>query len=351
MPSKPEPCNLLPRNSGWTTSRHFGHSDRQTSVCHRKVSKKFRRCGSERLKLPLSSSSRRYPKKLATAHQDEIKKRQLNDWNLAAPGWKKWEKRFLQNLQPLTEVLINSAGIKPGDSVLDLATGTGEPALKIAKTIGPKGKVVGVDLSPGMLSVAKERAAAQGIHNVTFQLNDHDDMPALEDNSFDAAVCRFGLMFMPDPARILGAIRRVLKPHGKASVATWSPPEKVPFFSIVSKIVTGHFPDVKPMPPGVPGGVFGIPSQEMLGGFFEKAGLKGFSSQLVQLTFFKDASPEEYWEAMSEMGGPLVALLAKTSPDKRKIIGDDVIRKLRDMFPNGSVKLGGEAIVGAGSKG
>ena len=287
---------------------------------------------------------------MPTTEQDEIKKRQLKDWNLAAPGWKKWEKRFLQNLQPLTEVLIKSAGIKPGNTVLDLATGTGEPALTIAKMVGPKGKVVGVDLSPGMLAVAKERAAAQGITNVTFQLNDHDDLPALLDNSFDAAVCRFGLMFMPDPGHILSSIRRVLKPNGKVAVATWSPPDKVPFFSIVSKIVTSHFPEIKSMPPGVPGGVFGIPSREMLGEFFEKAGLKGFSSQLVQLTFFQDSNPEEYWEAMSEMGGPLVALLSKTTLEKRKIIGNDVVGKLRDMFPSESVKLGGEAIVGAASK-
>ena len=247
-------------------------------------------------------------------------------------------------------MLIKSAGVKPGDTVLDLATGTGEPALSIAKIVSSKGKVVGVDLSPGMLAVAKERAAAQGIRNVTFQLNDHDDLPALRDNSFDAAVCRFGLMFMPDPGHILSSIRRVLKPHGKVAVATWSPPDKVPFFSIVSKVVTSHFPEIKPMPPGVPGGVFGIPSQEMLGEFFGKAGLKGFNSQLVELTFFADSNPEEYWEAMSEMGGPLVALLAKVTPEKRRIIGDDVVRKLRDLFPNGSVKLGGEAIVGAGSK-
>lgn len=287
---------------------------------------------------------------MAAAHQDEIKKRQFNDWNLAAPGWKKWEKRFVQNLQPVTDVLIRDAGIIQGHAVLDLATGTGEPALAIARVVGPKGRVVGLDLSPGMLSVAKERAVAQGISNVAFQLNDHDDMPALHDNSFDAAVCRFGLMFMPDPARILSSIRRVLKPHGKAAVATWSPPDKVPFFSIVSKIVTSHFPDIRPMPTGVPGGVFGIPSQEMLGSFFEKAGLKGFSSQLVHLTFFADSTPEEYWEAMSEMGGPLVALLAKASPEKRKIIGNDVVQTLQGMFPNGAVKLGGEAIVGSGSK-
>ena len=287
---------------------------------------------------------------MSTAQQDEIKRRQLSDWNAAAPGWKKWEKLFIENLQPLTDLLIKNSGIKPGDTVLDMATGTGEPALTIARMIGPKGKVVGVDLSTGMLSVARERAAARGVTNVTFQLNDKDDLPALHDNSFDAAVCRFGLMFMPDPARILASIGRVLKPHGKVAVSTWSPPEKVPFFSIFSKIVLKHFPEVRPAPPGVPGGVFGIPSQEMLGGIFGKAGLTSFNSQLVQLTFFQNTSPEAYWEAMSEMGGPLVALLANASPEKRKMIGDEIVRTLRDMFPNGSVKLGGEAILGAGTR-
>jgi ubiquinone/menaquinone biosynthesis C-methylase UbiE len=63
-----------------------------------------------------------------------------------------------------------------------------------------------------MIAVAKERMAAQGLKNVTFQPNEHDDLPALQDNSFDAATCRLGLMFMPDPVRMLKAVRRTLKP-------------------------------------------------------------------------------------------------------------------------------------------
>ena len=304
---------------------------------------------SNSLNLALRTSPRGPLKKLSTTQQDEIKKSQLRDWNTAAPGWRKWEKKFLQGLQPVTDLLIKLAGIKPGQAVLDLATGTGEPALTIAKLVGSTGRVVGVDLSPGMLAVAKERAFAQGISNVTFQENSNDDLPALQDNSFDAVVCRFGLMFIPDPVRILSSLRRILKSNGRAAVATWSPPEKVPFFS-TTKIVVKHFPDIKPIPPGVPGGVFGIPSREMLASIFEKADFAEFNSQLVQVAFFPNSSPEEYWEATSEMGGPLVALLARASPEKRRVIGGDVVQTLRNMFPGGSVNLGGEAIVGAGSK-
>src|SRR5216683_645556 len=84
--------------------------------------------------------------------------------------------------------------------------------------------------------------------------------------------CRLGLMFMPDPVRMLKAIRRVLKPGGKASAVVWGPPEKAPFFSVPMKAVSKHLPDIKRVPPGTPGGPFGIPSQEMLGGIFTKAG-------------------------------------------------------------------------------
>jgi ubiquinone/menaquinone biosynthesis C-methylase UbiE len=287
---------------------------------------------------------------LSTLQLDEIKQRQRLEWGAAAPGWKKWEKRFMQNLQPLAEMLIRNAGVKPGMSVLDLATGTGEPALTIAKIVGPSGRVVGVDLSPDMLNVARERMAAQELKNVTFQVNEHDDIPALQDNSFDAAVSRFGLMFMPDPVRILKAVHRVLKPGGKLSVAVWGPPDKAPFFTVPMKIIAKHVPEIKTVPPGTPGSPFGIPSQEMLGGIFTKAGFSNFNSQTTEVPTFQGATAREYWEATAEVAGPLVSLLSKMPPDKKKTIGDEVIETVNGMFPSGMVRLGGEAIVGTGTK-
>ncbi len=287
---------------------------------------------------------------MSTLQSDEIKQRQRTQWDASAPGWKKWERQFIHNLQPLTDLLVRSAGIKPGYSVLDLACGTGEPGLTIAKIVGPSGRVVGVDLAPGMLVVARERMASQGLKNVTFQLNEHDDLPALQDSSFDAAVCRLGLMFMPDPVRMLKAIRRVLKPGGKASAVVWGPPEKAPFFSVPMKAVSKHLPDIKPVPPGTPGGPFGIPSQEMLGGIFTKAGFSNFKSQTAEVTVFDAKSPEEYWDASTETAGPIVLLLSKMSPEKKKAVREDLIQSLRGMFPSGPVRLGGEAIIGTGTK-
>ncbi|HZY94492.1 MAG TPA: methyltransferase domain-containing protein [Candidatus Bathyarchaeia archaeon] len=287
---------------------------------------------------------------MSTLQLDEIKQRQRIQWDASAPGWKKWEKHFIHNLQPLTDMLVTKAGIKTGNSVLDLACGTGEPALTIAKIVGPSGRVVGVDLAPGMLAVARERTASQGLKNVSFQINEHDDLPALQDHSFDAAVCRLGLMFMPDPVRMLRAIRRVLKPGGKASVVVWGPPEKAPFFTVPMMAVSKHLPDLKPVPPGTPGGPFGIPSQEMLGGIFTKAGFSNFNSQTVDVMVFDANSPEEYWEAVTETAGPIVLLLSNMASDKRKAVREELIQTLREKFPSGPVKLGGEAIVGTGTK-
>ncbi len=287
---------------------------------------------------------------MSTLQLDEIKQRQRAQWDASAPGWRKWEHHLLHNLQPLTDMLVRNAGIRPGYSVLDLACGTGEPALTIAKIVGPSGRVVGVDLAPGMLAVARERMVSQGLKNVSFQANEHDDLPVLQDNSFDAAVCRRGLMFMPDPARMLKAMRRVLKPGGKASVVVWGPPEKAPFLTVPMKAVAKQLSDLKSVPPGTPGGPFGIPSQEMLGGIFTEAGFSRFNSQTANVTVFDANSPEEYWEAATETAGPIVLLLSSMAPDKKKAVREELIQTLRGMFPSGPVILGGEAIVGTGTK-
>src|SRR2546425_6423545 len=246
--------------------------------------------------------------------------------------------------------MVRTSGIQPGFSVLDLACGTGERALTIAKIGGPSGRVVGVDIAPGMIAVAKERMAAQGLKNVTFQLNEHDDLPALQDNSFDAATCRLGLMFMPDPVRMLKAVRRTLNPGGKASAVVWGPPEKAPFFTVPMKAVAKQLPDLKPVPPGTPGGPFGIPNQEMLGGVFTKAGYSNFSAQTANVMVWEANSPEEYYEAATETAGPIVQLLSTMAPEKKKAVREELVQTLHGIFPSGPVSLGGEAIVGTGTK-
>jgi ubiquinone/menaquinone biosynthesis C-methylase UbiE len=170
----------------------------------------------------------------SVSSEDEIRYHAQMEWNAAAPGWKKYKKDILRGLAPVTEQLIRSTGITSGQTVLDVATGTGQPALTIAKVVGPDGRVVGVDLSPEMLEVAKEEAANQGLTNiVNFQVVNDESLSMFDDNTFDSVVCRNGLMLMPDPVMALKAFLRVLKQGGKASVTVWGSPDKSPVMEVV----------------------------------------------------------------------------------------------------------------------
>ena len=285
--------------------------------------------------------------------EDEIIREHARmEWNAAAPGWKKYGKEMFKWLAPVSDQLIKSAGISIGHTVLDVATGTGQPALTIAKIVGPNGKVVGVDLSPEMLEIAKQEAASQGLTNIAvFQVVKDESLSMFSDNTFDSVVCRNGLMLMPDPVKALKAFLRVLKPGGKASVTVWGSPEKSPVMAVVMKTISRHLPDMKPPPPGTPGGMFGIPTADMLRDYFLKAGFSTFNAEIIEVTVAQTDTAEQFWQAMTEVTGFLVLLISKLPEDKKLAIKNDVIDSLSKIFPFGDpVKFTGELILGTVTK-
>jgi ubiquinone/menaquinone biosynthesis C-methylase UbiE len=289
--------------------------------------------------------------------EDEIRHHAREEWNAAAPGWKKYRKDMLQWLEPVSGKLMKSSQISPGQTVLDVATGTGQPALTIAeKVVGPTGGVIGVDLSPEMLEVAKEEAAYQGLTNVVFQIVKDESLSIFSDDTFDAVVCRNGLMFMPDPVKALKAFRRVLKPGGKASVTVWGSPDKSPVMAAVMKTISKHVTDLK-LPPsavapsGNPGGAFSISSVDMLRDYFLKAGFSNFNAEKIEVTVAQTDTAEQLWQGMTEVTGFLVILLSKLPDEKKLAIKNDVIESLGKIFSSGGpVKLTGELILGTATK-
>ena len=284
--------------------------------------------------------------------EDEMRYHAKMEWNAAAPGWKKYGKDMFKWLAPVSDQLIRSAGIRIGQTVLDVATGTGQPALTIAKIIGPNVKVIGVDLSPEMLEVAKEEAASQGLTNaVAFQVVKDESLSIFSDNTFDSVICRNGLMFMPDPVKALKAFLRVLKPGGKASVTVWGSPDKSPVMGVLMNTLSKHVPDMKQPAPGTPGGPFSIPSIDMLRDYFLKAGFSDFNAEKNEVTVAQTDTAEEFWQGMTEVTGFLVILLSKLPDEKKLAIKNDVIESLNKIFPSGSpVKFTGELILGTGTK-
>jgi ubiquinone/menaquinone biosynthesis C-methylase UbiE len=287
--------------------------------------------------------------------EDEMRHHALMEWNAAAPGWKKYGKDMLKWMAPVSDQLIRSTGITSGHTVLDVATGTGQPALTIARIVGPNGRVVGVDLSPEMLEVAKEEAAYQDLTNVVvFQVVKDESLSMFDDNTFDSVVCRNGLMFMPDPVKALKAFVRVLKPGGKASVTVWGSQDKSPVMEVVMKTISRHVPDLNKLPsaaPGTPGGPFSIPSVDMLRDYFLRAGFSDFNAEKIEVTVAQTDTAEEFWQGMTEVTGFLVLLLSNLPEEKKLAIKNDVIDSLRKIFPSGGpVKFTGELILGTAIK-
>ncbi len=286
--------------------------------------------------------------------EDEMRHHARMEWNAAAPGWKKYRKDMLKWMAPVSDQLIRSTGISSGQTVLDVATGTGQPALSIAKIVGENGKVIGVDLSPEMLEVAKEEAAYEGLTNALFQVVKDESLSIFPDNTFDSVVCRNGLMFMPDPVKALKAFLRVLKPGGKASVTVWGSPDKSPVIGVVMKTISKYLPDLKapsPAAPGTPGGPFSISSVDMLRDYFLKAGFSDFNAEKSEVTVAQTDTSEQLWQGMTEVSGFLVILLSELPDDKKLAIKNDAIESLHKIFPSGDpVKFTGELILGTATK-
>ncbi|MFQ5470243.1 MAG: class I SAM-dependent methyltransferase [Gammaproteobacteria bacterium] len=146
------------------------------------------------------------------------------------PDWDKIAEKFdlwLPHIAPVGDELISALSAQAGDEILDLASGTGEPALTLASRFGDKIQISGVDSAEGMIKVAQKKAAEQNLSNLSFQCMPAEQL-SFGDNSYDKALCRFGVMLFEDPQQGLKEIYRVLKPGGRLVLAVWNTPETMP---------------------------------------------------------------------------------------------------------------------------
>src|SRR3954466_1510041 len=141
---------------------------------------------------------------------DEIRDGQRETWAGLSAGWEKWDSVIMDQLGPVGAAIIERLDIGEHHQHLDVAAGTGEPGLSIARQ-SPTGRVVLTDLAPEMLDIAERRARAEGITNVETTVCSADDLP-FEDASFDGVSVRFGYMFFPDTATATAEFVRVLRP-------------------------------------------------------------------------------------------------------------------------------------------
>jgi len=260
--------------------------------------------------------------------------------------WGKFCRRYtkvaLPEFRPYGQRLIELAETRTGMWVLDVATGPGEPALTLARRVGPNGLVVGVDFSPAMLRLAKTRARKLGIRNVHFREMDAERL-SLDGMIFDRAFCRFGLMLMPDADRALAEMHRVLTPGGRVAVAVWSAQQKVNTLGLVRRALMRY--DAFTPPEGAPD-FFRFGKAGAIERALRSAGFRRVRSERMTVEWvFK--GPADFWNSMKQ-GPSLRRVLAKVSPEIRKAIRDEVFRALARFERNGKLRIPNEAVLAVG---
>jgi enediyne biosynthesis protein CalE5 len=157
----------------------------------------------------------------------QYKALQRHEWGVSAAGWQRHWAIWERAAQHVNVRLIELAHVDAGHRVLDIATGLGEPACTAARRVGPTGWVVATDVSPQMLALAQEGASMLGLQNMEFREMDAEE-PDLPAHTFQAVLCRWGLMFLPHLAPALSKLRRLLVPGGRFAAIVWGPPERAP---------------------------------------------------------------------------------------------------------------------------
>jgi len=165
------------------------------------------------------------PTLLDEATKDNVRQQ----WNAMAQGWSDSSAIIRPWLRDATQAMLTMAGIKPGAHVLDVAAGAGDQTIDIAERVGAAGSVLATDLSPEILRYAERNVAQAGYRNVETRVSDGEHL-GVDDASFDAVVCRLGLMLFRDPLQGLRDMRRALRPGG----GIWRPRNLRTTFSKIS---------------------------------------------------------------------------------------------------------------------
>lgn len=266
----------------------------------------------------------------------------------AAEVWRRGAARRAQTLAVATERMLQAARLRAGMRVLDIAAGTGDQSLIAARLVGAEGSVLATDISATMLAAAEQAARDAGASNITTQVADASaiDLPQAH---FDAAICRFGLMFMPDLHQALTRIHRALKPGGRFAALVWSTEDNNPWMNVQ----IGALRDMGRLPTSPPPSILRALSLGQPGkvdGAFAQAGFLNVQTEAVE-TPREFGSVAETVEAMQAASPAQGELTRELSDAERARYATELETRLRAYsHPDGSVSVPGEAILVAGMR-
>jgi SAM-dependent methyltransferase len=267
-------------------------------------------------------------------------------WEGAAPGWARWEATIATWMEPATVAMLAMAGVDAGARVLDLASGAGSQTLRAAQRVGTQGHVVASDIADTMLHHVQENARAAGLTNVTTLAGAAEDLDVVA-ASFDAVICRLGLMLFRDPAKALRAVRRALRPRGKVAVVVFTTPATNLFMAQPMQTLLRHAGKTPPAL-GQPG-IFALGAPGVLERLFADSGFVDVEQRPVALAL-RMPSAAQALAMMQEAFGAYRAVVSDCPEAVRAAAWAEVAETLRTFETATGFVAPAEVLVAAGVK-
>lgn len=262
------------------------------------------------------------------------------DWGRIAEKFDLW----LPHIAPVGEALLSALHAQPGDNILDVASGTGEPALTLARRMGNTVKITGTDAAAAMVRVAQKKALNENLSHIQFQHMAAEQL-AFADNSFDKILCRFGVMLFEDSLQGLKQMQRVLKKSGRFAITVWSTPETMPTLCWAYEVFKGRIPadNYPPLPKVTSLGAPGV-----LDTLLQQAGFSHFTIQ--PMTFhYQFPSFDDYWNTVEQ--SDILRMQYDVLPEnQRSIIRAEIAERARDFMGEKGLLIPHEFLLAEGVK-
>ena len=272
----------------------------------------------------------------------EPTKDSLRDWRESAPYWAKHSDTVRLMFAPITSALLEAGRIKAGQSVLDVAGGAGEPSIAISESVGSSGSIICTDAVAQMVATATNEAQLAGASNIGFAQCVGESLPFAA-GTFDAVVCRLGVMLFPDPASAIREMLRVVKRGGPVSAAVWRHQKSNPFFFVVADVVS-RYVESAPEDPDAPG-AFRFAESGKLARLFTECGADGVTERVLDFEIEAPITPRQFWELRTELSDSLRGKVATLSAEQVKRVAEEVEGAGQPFYSAGRMKFPGQVLI------
>jgi len=258
-------------------------------------------------------------------------------WDKAAPyydaGWK-------DSLAPAQQSLLEMAAAQPGETVLDLACGTGLVTFPLADQVGPDGTIIATDLSDVMVGHIQTETTSRNLTQVSAFRANAEDLSAIADQSCDLVTCALGLMYCPEPMTAMREAARTLRPGGRAVFAVWGARRACGWAEIFPIVDARVNSDVCPM-------FFRLGTGPTLEAEMAECGFNDVTCRRIQADLPYGSDRDALDAAF--LGGPVALAYARFDEETRKAVEADYLDSIAPFKTDGAYKIPGEFVVCSGT--